>query len=193
MESVSIYSCLTMSQDMHLRGSKEPILLQLTRAFDSVSHQAVFEALGAQAINPEFIQVIEFIYSSTSFAPFNNHDFSPICGVKQGDSPVFHPLQRRVIDELIRKLRGRVGLTIHGLTLPISEYADDLLLFASSPGLQHLNETTDFLTKCNLQVNCSKSLIFQFPQMLRTKTTIDNALSFNVNNSPIRSLKVNES
>ncbi|GBN66987.1 Retrovirus-related Pol polyprotein from type-2 retrotransposable element R2DM [Araneus ventricosus] len=147
----------------------------LRKAFDSVSHQAVFVALKGQSIDPEFVKIIEFMYrnSSTTFAPFSDHDFSPTCGVKQGD-PLSSILFNLVIDELIRNLRGRVGLTIDGSSMSISAYADDILLFDSSPpGLQHLlDETTCFLSKCNLQINCSKSLQLQslrIPKIKRLK------------------------
>ncbi|GBM85502.1 Retrovirus-related Pol polyprotein from type-2 retrotransposable element R2DM [Araneus ventricosus] len=171
--------------------------IDLRKVFDSVSHQAVFAALKDQSIDPEFVKIIEFMYnnSSTSFAPFRDHDFSSICGVKKGD-PLSSILFNLVIDEFVRNLRGRVGLSIDGLTMSISSYADDILLFASSlPGLQHLlDETTNFLSKCNLHINYSKSFtIAIFTDSKNKKTKIYNCLSFKVSNSPIISLKVNES
>ncbi|GBN58380.1 Retrovirus-related Pol polyprotein from type-2 retrotransposable element R2DM [Araneus ventricosus] len=108
--------------------------LDIRKAFDSVSHDAVFKAMEAQSLDPEFIKLVKFIYknSSTSFAPFSGHSFKPSCGAKQGD-PLTSTLINPVIDQLIRKLKGRVGLKIDDCTMSISAYADDILLFASSP------------------------------------------------------------
>ncbi|GBO40585.1 Retrovirus-related Pol polyprotein from type-2 retrotransposable element R2DM [Araneus ventricosus] len=76
--------------------------LDIRKAFDSVSHEAVFNAMEAQLIDPEFIKLIKFMYqnSSTSFAPFPNHSFKPTCGVKQGD-PLSSTLFNLVIDQLL--------------------------------------------------------------------------------------------
>ncbi|GBM36214.1 Retrovirus-related Pol polyprotein from type-2 retrotransposable element R2DM [Araneus ventricosus] len=112
--------------------------LDIKRAFDSVSQQAVFAALEAQSVDPEFIKIIKFIYqnSTTSFAPFPCHFFKPTCGVKQGD-PLSSLLFNLVIDQLMKKLKDKIGLNIDGFSMPISAYADDLLLFASSPAAQN--------------------------------------------------------
>ncbi|GBL85248.1 Retrovirus-related Pol polyprotein from type-2 retrotransposable element R2DM [Araneus ventricosus] len=97
-----------------------------------------------------------------------------------------------VTDELIiRKLRGRVGLNIDGFTMPISAYADDVLLFASSPsGSQHLLDvTTTFWSQCNLNINCPKSFTISISADAKNKKTKnDSALLFKVNNSPLNLL-----
>ncbi|GBN38140.1 Retrovirus-related Pol polyprotein from type-2 retrotransposable element R2DM, partial [Araneus ventricosus] len=193
----------TFLLDFVLRHSKEKTKrtfvasLDLRKAFDSVSQEAVFAALKAQAVDHRFVELIQFIYakSSTSFAPFPGHKFSPTCGVKQGD-PLSSILFNMVVDQLIKKLKGPVGLDIDGTTMSISAYADDILLFASSSvGLQHLlNETAEFLETCNLFVNCSKSFTISILADAKSKKTkVDSATPFYIKNEPLRILKTNDS
>ncbi|GBO28163.1 Retrovirus-related Pol polyprotein from type-1 retrotransposable element R2 [Araneus ventricosus] len=40
--------------------------IDIRKAFDSVSHEAVFNALEAQSIDPEFIKLIKFMYQNSS-------------------------------------------------------------------------------------------------------------------------------
>ncbi|GBN08982.1 Retrovirus-related Pol polyprotein from type-2 retrotransposable element R2DM [Araneus ventricosus] len=162
--------------------------LDIKKAFDSVSHQAVFAALQALSVDPEFVKIIKSIYenSSTSFAPYADHSFKPSCGVKRGD-PLSSILFNLAIDQLVKKLKAGVGLEIDGATMTISAYADDILLFASSSaGLQHLlNETSSFLEQCNLNINCVKSFTISIlSDSKNKKTKIDSAFPFRVNNAP---------
>ncbi|GBN75980.1 Retrovirus-related Pol polyprotein from type-2 retrotransposable element R2DM [Araneus ventricosus] len=193
----------TFLLDFVLRHSKEKskrtfvASLDLRKAFDSVSHEAVFSALKAQAVDHRFVELIQSIYSksSTSFAPFPGHKFSPTCGVKQGD-PLSSILFNLVVDQLIKKLKGPVGLDIDGPTLSVSAYADDILLFASSAvGLQHLlNEAAEFLEKCNLFVNCSKSFTISILADAKTKKTkVDSATPFYIKSDSLRILKTCDS
>ncbi|GBN16946.1 Retrovirus-related Pol polyprotein from type-2 retrotransposable element R2DM [Araneus ventricosus] len=101
-----------------------------------------------------------------------------------------------VIDQLIKKLKGPIGLEIDGSIMSISAYADDILLFASSSaGLQHfINETSAFLETCNLNINCAKSFTISILADAKNKKTRDDSASpFYVNNAPLNILKVNES
>ncbi|GBN96150.1 Retrovirus-related Pol polyprotein from type-2 retrotransposable element R2DM [Araneus ventricosus] len=193
----------TFLLDYVLRHSREKVKrtfvasLDLRKAFDSVSHEAVFAALKAQAVDHRLVELLQSIYakSSTSFAPFLGHKFSSTCGVKQGD-PLSSILFNMVIDQLIRKLKGPVGLELDGSTISISAYADDILLFASSSaGLQHLlNETSKFLETCNLFVNCSKSFTISIlADSKNKKTKVDSATPFFINNEPLKILKANDS
>ncbi|GBM36534.1 Retrovirus-related Pol polyprotein from type-2 retrotransposable element R2DM [Araneus ventricosus] len=193
----------TFMLDFVLRHSRERVKrtfiasLDLKKAFDSVSHEAVFAALKAQAVDPEFVELLKSIYknSTTSFAPYPNHRFSPTCGVKQGD-PLSSILFNMVIDQLIKKLKEPIGLEIDGSIMSISAYADDILLFASSSaGLQHLiNETSAFLETCNLHINCAKSFTISIlADAKNKKTRVDSASPFYVNNAPLNILKANDS
>ncbi|GBN08037.1 hypothetical protein AVEN_8253-1 [Araneus ventricosus] len=57
----------------------------LKQTFDTMSPQAVFAGLENRAVDREFIRNIDD-QSSTSSAPFSNHDVTPTSGVKQGDA-----------------------------------------------------------------------------------------------------------
>ncbi|GBL83248.1 Retrovirus-related Pol polyprotein from type-2 retrotransposable element R2DM [Araneus ventricosus] len=193
----------TFMLDFVLRHSREKVKrtfiasLDLKKAFDSVSHEAVFTALRVQVVDPRFIDLLKSIYrnSITSFAPYPGHKFSPSCGVKQGD-PLSSILFNMVIDQLIKKLKGPIGLEIDGSVMSISAYVDDILLFASSSaGLQHLiNETATFLATCNLHINCAKSFtISVLADAKSKKTKVDGVTPFFINNEPLNILKVNDS
>lgn len=76
-------------------------------------------------------------------------EIHPNCGVKQEDpmSPVIYNM---VMDRLLTRLPKEVGAKSGGLTVNAAAFADDMLLFATTPlGLQKLLDvSSEFLDAC---------------------------------------------
>lgn len=98
---------------------------------------------------------------------------APTCGVKQGD-PISPVIFNMVIDRLLRQLPEEIGARIGGLTVNAAAFADDLLVFATTPmGLQKLlDQSADFLGKCGLKVNASKCMTVALRNVPHEKKTI---------------------
>lgn len=138
-ENTSVLSALLQNA----RSSLKPLmmaLLDIAKAFDSVSHEAVLYALRKLGLPPEFCEYIKFFYASSS-TQFWLHGFvSPLVpvtrGVRQGD-PLSSLLFSYVIDLILADLPRGVFVDFLGCRVAALAYADDVLLFGSTVmGLQ---------------------------------------------------------
>lgn len=172
--------------------------IDIVKAFDSVSHNAIYSAVRALGLPLEFVSYLKHLYtgSETSFQFPGSSGIScrPSCGVRQGD-PLSPLLFNMVIEFLIRKLRSFIGVTVDGVLLSTSAFADDLLLFANSHmGLQiQLDKAVDFLETCNLRINASKSFSISFLVDGKNKKLKVSELGFAIRNTPLRPLRPGDS
>ena len=124
--------------------------LDLTKAFDRVEHNQLFEALREQHVPQPYIALLRAIYSSQSGAVHGGRPFDIQRGVKQGD--ILSPLLfNAALECALRKWKGKCEH--HGIAMDHHErltnirYADDLMLYARSlPALVEMIETL----VCNL-------------------------------------------
>ena len=97
-----------------------------TKAFDSIQHRAVFEALRVHSIQEKYINIIKETYAEGT-AQIRTEQLSGkikiMKGVRQGDtlSPV---LFTAAVGEIFKK--------INGVRLSNLRFADDIILFAES-------------------------------------------------------------
>lgn len=135
------------------------------KAFDSVEHSSVLQALHTQGIEHKYIRVLDKIYSQ-SYAKVKTEivgqPFSLKRGVRQGD-PISPKLFTCVLEDIFRKLNWnkKYGVNINGSRLSNLRFADDVVLFARSPKqlqsmLQELSETSKI---AGLSMNKSKTQI----------------------------------
>lgn len=98
----------------------------------------------------------------------------PAYGVKQGD-PMSPVIFNMMVDRLLKQL-PEGGAKIGGLSLNAAAFADDMLLFATTPmGLQKLlDRSTNFLCKCGLRVNASKCMTVALRNVPHEKKTVVN-------------------
>lgn len=151
--------------------------LDVAKAFDSVSHTAIRETLAEMGLPQEMVRYIMNIYAESTTrlccGSWTSDTIKPTCGVKQGD-PMSPIIFNMVFDRMLRKLPTDVGAKVGDLEINAAAFADDLLLFASTPmGLQRLLDTSmGFLEKCGLQVNTTKCMTIALRNVPHEKKTV---------------------
>nr|ACJ46647.1 reverse transcriptase [Triops cancriformis] len=138
-------------------------ILDISKAFDSVSHHSIFRALREARCPIGFIKFIENCYGGCFTKLFCGgvkypSEVSMNRGVKQGDplSPVLFNL---VIDGLIRQIPSALGFNVSDqVKVSCIAYADDLILIATTrAGLKTLLDLTNsYLAKRGLSLNPDK-------------------------------------
>lgn len=136
-------------------------ILDLAKAFDTVSHHSVIRALKRQNVPQLLISIVEDLYQDCwtviSLGTDSTSKIRVNRGVKQG-CPLSPLLFNLVIDELLDELPDRLGYNIKGVNVKALAFADDLVLIGNSPeGLQSMMETTsEFLKKRGLRLQKKK-------------------------------------
>ena len=142
--------------------------LDLSKAFDRVNHNLLFNKLSFTGIPVFYLRIIKFIYNNQYVKVKYNGSLSESWrlenGVRQGGilSPLFFNLY---INSLINKISSqRIGCQIGLYVSNIIAYADDLVLIAPSlKSLQVLiNICSEELNQLKLKVNISKTFCMKF-------------------------------
>lgn len=134
------------------------------KAFDSISHESIWESLKAVNINEKYINILSNIYNnSTSRVKLDRvgKTINIKRGVRQGD-PISPKLFIAVLQHVIEKLPwSNRGININGNILSHLRFADDIILFSETP--QQLNKMVNDLnqasTKVGLEMNLQKTKI----------------------------------
>lgn len=164
----------------HHHAKHKPLFmasLDLAKAFDSVTHKTIQETLCLMGLPLPMVEYIMNTYmrSCTRLGcdGWKSDSINPKCGVKQGD-PMSPIIFNMIIDRLLRQLPEDIGAKIGDLTVNAAAFADDMLLFASTPmGLQSLlDRAVGFLSLCGLKVNASKCLTVSIRNVPHEKKTI---------------------
>lgn len=163
LENVSLlHHCITLS-----RRAKKSIyiaVLDLTKAFDSVSHHSLMRAMRSFRA-PEMLQdyladLYEKSLTKLDISGRLSNEMRPMRGVRQGD-PLSPLLFNMMIDEGLRTLPTNLGIDLGGERLNALAFADDLVLMArTKEALQVLlNQMNGFLRARGMTMNISKSFI----------------------------------
>ena len=143
------------------------VLLDLAKAFDTISHRHIEAALRRHAVADAFVRVVMDMYSDAStFFQLSAGDTCRIpinSGVKQGDSLSPH-LFNLAMDPIFTLLEtSGVGYDVGEFSLCSLAYADDTALVSSSrDGMsRNLSMVVDFLAICGLSLNVQKSCGFR--------------------------------
>lgn len=138
------------------------IFVDFRKAFDSIKHDKIWEALKNQGVEPKYIKLIKEIYkdAKTYVRTDRKGETFPIKkGVRQGD-PLSSNLFNAVLEEVFRNLEweGR-GLKIDGKWLNNLRFADDIVLISENKDevQKMLEELTKACRRVGLVINASKT------------------------------------
>lgn len=105
------------------------------KAFDSIKHTHIWEALKSQGINPKYIRIIKNIYKESTAKIQTERKGLPFRikkGVRQGD-PLSPKLFSAVLEHIFRKMDwDAFGININGEKLNHLRFADDLILISEN-------------------------------------------------------------
>uniref|UniRef100_A0A1A9VZG3 Reverse transcriptase domain-containing protein n=1 Tax=Glossina brevipalpis TaxID=37001 RepID=A0A1A9VZG3_9MUSC len=167
--------------------------LDVSKAFDSVSHNTIIGALRSCGFPEEFVLYLEEFYKSANTVLLGDgwaSSVKPKRGVKQGDplSPIIFNI---IIDKLLKMLPNEVGVRVGDSSFNSLAFADDLILFASTPsGLQLLLDTTnEFLKQCGLCLNTAKCITISIKGQPKQKNSVVESRKFKVEQTNIPALK----
>lgn len=156
-------------------------ILDFEKAFDSVSHEAIFDVLHVHQVPVKFIQYLKYIYQKgKTFLTFrgSTEGFAvhPSRGVRQGD-PLSPLLFLMVLDSVLQRLPHHLGYPIEGRRVSHLAYADDLVLLSNNhAGLQQLLTSLERLVQgTGLRLNILKCLTLQWVKDGKNKRVLFDA------------------
>ncbi|GBP18002.1 Retrovirus-related Pol polyprotein from type-2 retrotransposable element R2DM; Endonuclease [Eumeta japonica] len=133
-----------------------------SKAFDSLIHANIWEALREQGIEQKYIRLIRNVYKNSSACiqlEKKGDPFKIQKGVRQGD-PLSPKLFSAVLEMTFKSFEWQnLGLNIDGRTLTHLRFADDIVLFAKTPDdlVRMLNELASESRKIGLKLNPEKN------------------------------------
>ncbi|RWS22147.1 reverse transcriptase-like protein, partial [Leptotrombidium deliense] len=170
-------------------------ILDIRKAFDSVSWPSIVKALNVAALPPPFIDYIINSYSNTTTEV--SKDAPAIIvrqGVKQGD-PLSPFLFNLVVDQLLSSFPAKLGYAINSVLCTNLAFADDTVLVANSKVALDdlLQRTTSFLADCGMCLNPLKCRTLAIVADGKKKTTYcDSAPFLKLDNCVIPALRPTE-
>lgn len=168
--------------------------IDVSKAFDTVSHEALLAILKNYGIPEGMTSYLEKYYKTSSTilqgGDWSSEKITPRRGVKQGD-PLSPLLFNLVVDSVISKLPETIGAMIDGCRINVVAFADDILLFAQTrEGLQELMGSADAeLKKYGLKINSAKSVSIGIKAIGKTKKTMIDSKPFLIDGREVPALK----
>ncbi|MCC7304188.1 reverse transcriptase family protein [bacterium] len=167
-------------------------LIDVAKAFDSVPHTVILEALEKKNVPQTLITIIQDQYeqssTSLSYKELSSKAIMIKKGVKQGD-PLSPLLFNLVMDELLERIGDQFGYSIEDIgSTNIKCFADDICLISGSRmGLQQLIDYTDkFLDEKGLTINARKCITIGLAKGYKgKKSKIITENIFSVKQTPI--------
>lgn len=172
-------------------------ILDLVKAFNSVYHSAIVDAITEAGCPQGFISYVRSMYSDVQ----TNMQFEGQCmmariaaGVYQGD-PLSGPLFTLAYEKALRALNDQVGYQLAEERINASAYSDDGVLMAMTViGLQHnLDKFCETLAKIGLKINPRKSRTNSYvPSGKEKKMKVGTNRNFIVNGERIEALTITD-
>jgi len=145
------------------------VAVDFRKAFDSISHANLWNALVSQGVPGTYVHFLKKLYGNQSGAIHTDclsKEFKIGRGVRQGD-PISPILFNAALEELMRQLcskwqaQEKCGIDIRSRKLSNLRFADDLLLFSHSlqGAKAMLSDLMLFASRLGLEVHESKTKI----------------------------------
>ena len=157
--------------------------LDVSNAFDSVSHDSIFLAAASAGIPEPLVEYIRSLYAGSStrlrVSGELSEEVNVTRGVRQGD-PLSPVLFNSVIDIALRHIDSKIGVPVGDQMLSCLAFADDLVLLAKTPrGLQHQFTVIErALGLCGLTLNARKCATLRIDVLGKEKTWACNPSDF---------------
>ena len=149
------------------------------KAFDSLDHQSLLDALQKQIDDEKYIRIIKAIYKDPSakihLENTATNSFKILKGVRQGD-PISPKLFTAAMEDVFRNLDWQSkGIVINGEYLNHLRFADDILLVSHDPlELQTMiQELSVESKKAGLKMNIKKTKVMMSNQLQDHTITVD--------------------
>ena len=192
----TLMNCVVLDTMLHLGKTESPLygaLIDVSKAFDSVPHSAMLQALRAKNVDEGIITLIEQMYDKNE-VQFEQYG---IClparrGIRQGD-PLSPLLFNIVLDFAIGKVEAlQCGFPVAKDKIGALAYADDVAIFANSE--RQLQCSLDIFIKAlaeiGLTISSTKTYIFQVEPHKRT--WISRPANIRVGEVQLRQIEVEE-
>ena len=150
--------------------------IDYSKAFDSVSHCSIWNALHYSGVNQKYINILKCIYAnSTSRIKLETRgdEIKIERGVRQGD-PLSPKLFIAVLESIFRKLNwSNQGLLVDGEYLNHLRFADDIAVIAETPRIieNMMKQLDHYSSKIGLEMNQHKTKIltnsYKYPIIIR--------------------------
>ena len=138
------------------------------KAFDSVNHTAIWNALREQGVPEPYVQVLKRLYTRQTgqvVSDCHSRTFVLGRGTKQGD-PMSSTIFNAVLESLMRRLKekwgaARIGFKMQPWTLTNLRFADDILLLGSTRAQvrRMLEDLNDAAAEVGLKIHTGKTKI----------------------------------
>lgn len=190
-ENVAILQAL-LSESRRTLSTLHMAQMDLRKAFDSVSVDAVLAAASSAGLPKKFLHYLEVLYQQSKTLVQSgdlSEEIRAARGVKQGD-PLSPLLFNLVVDGLLRELPAIIGFRLGETMINAMAFADDLTLVASTRGgLQELlNQSEAYFKARGLSFNPEKSSTLSLVPSKRQKTTKVEQQPFQIAGSDIPTL-----
>ena len=132
------------------------------KAFDTVEHFAIFEALRKTNVNETYINILQNIYNQATarvhLDKLVSTEFQIHRGVRQGD-PLSPELFTAVMEEVFKKAEISEGVNVDGENLSNLRFADDVALLneTSKQMEKHMNNLNSESMKVGLKIHKGKT------------------------------------
>ena len=132
------------------------------KAFDTVEHFAIFEALRKNNVNETYINILQNIYKLATarvhLDKLVSTEFQIHRGVRQGD-PLSPKLFTAVMEEVFKKAEISEGVNVDGENLSNLRFADDVALLneTSKQMEKHMNNLNSQSMKVGLKIHKGKT------------------------------------
>ena len=156
------------------------LFVDLSKAYDKVPHDLLWEKLSRMGFHPQFIKVLKSLYKDSSVTVLvNGHQSDKVhvnSGVKQGCplSPLLFSLFLSDVGHYLE--HHPAGVLIWGKIISALFFVDDLVLIGKNQ-----KEVENLLEKCQsqfeangMEINCSKCNILSSQDVLNNKVSLLN-------------------